>query len=175
MVRWDLVYSLSELSFFKLSHRVTSNFSEFLKGHISLLLETTATWLGMLVVVYVLCMQMWSWHNPRSRSRGDGHQPPSGAFITSAPAWQGVMFWPVFVCLCVWIFRPEKSWLNFWSQPERSGYFIITFGVSRRRREMYSGHAHLCVCLSVCLFMFVTVRRCIPTLLHGPGCNFGEW
>jgi len=27
---------------------------------------------------------------------------------------------------------------------------IITFRVSRRRREMYCGHARLCVCLSVC-------------------------
>jgi len=26
---------------------------------------------------------------------------------------------------------------------------FITFRVSRRRREMYSGHARLCVCLSV--------------------------
>jgi len=25
---------------------------------------------------------------------------------------------------------------------------LITFRVSRRRREMYCGHAHLCVCLS---------------------------
>ena len=28
---------------------------------------------------------------------------------------------------------------------------VITFRVSRRRREMYSGHARLCVCLPVCL------------------------
>jgi len=41
--------------------------------------------------------------------------------------------------------------------------------LSRRRREMYCGHAHLCVC--VCL----SVRGRMPTLLHGPGCNLGEW
>jgi len=29
---------------------------------------------------------------------------------------------------------------------------FVTFRVSRRRREMYCGHARLCVCLSVCLF-----------------------
>jgi len=29
--------------------------------------------------------------------------------------------------------------------------FIITFRVSRRRREMYCGRARLCVCLCVCL------------------------
>ena len=40
------------------------------------------------------------------------------------------------------------------------------FCVSRRRRKMYSGHARLCVCLSV--------PRRIPALLHGPGCNLGN-
>jgi len=48
---------------------------------------------------------------------------------------------------------------------------IITFRVSRRRRETYCGHARLCVCLSVCL----SVRGRMPTLLHGPGCNLGQW
>jgi len=174
MVRWDLVYRLSEPSFFKLSLRLTSNCSEFLKGHISLLLETTATWLRMLVVVYVLCMLMWSWHNPRSRSRsrGDGRQPPFRAFITSASAWDGVMFWPVFVCLCVWIFRPEKSWLNFWSHPERSGYFIITFGISRRWRKMYSSHARLCVCLSVCICLWLSVA--VPRYCMDPDVTLGN-
>jgi len=27
---------------------------------------------------------------------------------------------------------------------------FVTFRISRRRREMYCGHARLCVCLSVC-------------------------
>ena len=48
---------------------------------------------------------------------------------------------------------------------------IIAFQVCHRRREMYCGHAHLCVCVSVCL----SVRSHMPTLLHGPGCNLGEW
>ena len=39
----------------------------------------------------------------------------------------------------------------------------ITFRMSRRRREMYSGHGRL------------SVRGRMPTLLHGPGCNLGEW
>ena len=46
---------------------------------------------------------------------------------------------------------------------------FVTFHVNRRPREMYCGHARLC--LSVC----VSVRGCMPTILHGPGCNFGEW
>ena len=50
---------------------------------------------------------------------------------------------------------------------------LITFRMSRSRREMYSGHGRLCVCVraSVCL----PVPRITPTLLHGPGCNLGDW
>jgi len=44
---------------------------------------------------------------------------------------------------------------------------FIAFRVSRRRREMYVGHARLCVCVSV--------SRRIPTLLYGPGYNLEEW
>jgi len=36
---------------------------------------------------------------------------------------------------------------------------------------MYIVQAHLCVFLCVCL----TVHHRIPALLHGPGCNLGEW
>ena len=53
-----------------------------------------------------------------------------------------------------------------------------TFCLSRRRREMYCGLAHLCVCVSVCLCVCVpvclSVRGRMPTLLHGPGCSFGS-
>jgi len=48
---------------------------------------------------------------------------------------------------------------------------VITFCVSRRRRKMYCGHARLCVSLCVC----VSVRGRMPTVLHGPGCNLGQW
>jgi len=41
--------------------------------------------------------------------------------------------------------------------------------VSRRRREMYCGHVHLCLCASV------SVRGRMLTLLHGPGYNLEEW
>jgi len=33
----------------------------------------------------------------------------------------------------------------------RKSYHVITFRVSRRRREMYCGHARLCVCVCVCV------------------------
>jgi len=46
-------------------------------------------------------------------------------------------------------------------------YIIVTFPMSRRRREMCSGHARVSGCVSV--------RSRMPTLLHGPGCNLGEW
>jgi len=44
---------------------------------------------------------------------------------------------------------------------------IITFHVSRRRHNICTSHARLCVRVSVPCH--------IPTLLHGPGCNLGEW
>ena len=46
---------------------------------------------------------------------------------------------------------------------------MITFRVSRRRREMYRGHARLCVCLHVCLSD--CLRMHTLGLLHGPECN----
>jgi len=42
---------------------------------------------------------------------------------------------------------------------------IVTFRVSRRRREITR------ICVSVC----VSVPRRMTTLLHGPGCNSEEW
>jgi len=47
---------------------------------------------------------------------------------------------------------------------------VITFRVSRRPREMYCGHARLCVCLSVCL----SAAAC-PHYCTDPDVNFREW
>jgi len=33
----------------------------------------------------------------------------------------------------------------------------------------------VCVCVFVCLCVCLSVRGRMPTLLHGPGCNLGEW
>ena len=45
---------------------------------------------------------------------------------------------------------------------------LITFRVRHGRGEVYIDHGRLCVCESV------SVRGCMPTLLHGLGCNLGE-
>jgi len=37
-------------------------------GHISVLRDTAVTWLGTPVVPHILCMLMWPWPDPRSRS-----------------------------------------------------------------------------------------------------------
>ena len=42
---------------------------------------------------------------------------------------------------------------------------VITFRVSRTQHKMCCGHS----------LLSVSVRGRIPTLLHGPGCNLGEW
>jgi len=50
-----------------------------------------------------------------------------------------------------------------------SWHFV--FGAIYYRRNVYCiGHNHLCVCVCVCVC--VSVPRHIPTLLHGPGCNW---
>jgi len=41
-------------------------------GHILVLRNATVTWLGMLVVLHVLCMLTSPWPDPRSRSRSRG-------------------------------------------------------------------------------------------------------
>jgi len=46
--------------------------------------------------------------------------------------------------------------------------------MSRRRRDMYCGHARLCVCVCLCVSGCLSVRGCMPTPLHEPGCNLGS-
>ena len=41
---------------------------------------------------------------------------------------------------------------------------------SKTTRNVYWSRASVCACVSVCL----SVRRHMPTLLHGPRCNLGE-
>jgi len=70
------------------------------------------------------------------------------------------------------------QWLCFGSFLSILGFFVFfltTFCVSRRRRQMYCGHARLCVCVCVCVCLRLSVRGRTPTLLHGPGCNLAAW
>jgi len=46
---------------------------------------------------------------------------------------------------------------------------IVIFHVSRRRREMYIGHARLCVCLSICLPV-----AALPYYCTDPGVTWGN-
>jgi len=76
MILWHPVYGLSEPDFwicFWESYHGSSNFAECryftkFKGHISVLRTAAVMWSGMLVVLHVLCMQIWPWPDPRSRS-----------------------------------------------------------------------------------------------------------
>ena len=48
---------------------------------------------------------------------------------------------------------------------------FIIFRVMRSRGKMFIGHGRLSVCVCVCLFILCR----IPTLVHGPRNNLGEW
>jgi len=49
---------------------------------------------------------------------------------------------------------------------------LVALRVRRSRGEMYIDHGRLCVCVPVCMCVYLPRR--IPTLLHGSGCNFGN-
>ena len=77
MIVWDLLYSLSELIFEFPSRKAITrvqasqnvNISRNSDGHISVVRDATVRWLGMLVVLHILCTLMWPWPDPMSRSR----------------------------------------------------------------------------------------------------------
>ena len=43
---------------------------------------------------------------------------------------------------------------------------VVTFCVSRRRHEMYGGHGRLCVSLSVCVSVYLSVCVSLATFPH---------
>jgi len=50
---------------------------------------------------------------------------------------------------------------------------LIAFRVSRRRRQMYCGHARLCVCVSVCLSAVACPHYCMdPDVTWGSGRGY---
>ena len=57
---------LSNFVFKKATYHVSSNSPNVDIRRISLLRKATVTWSGILVVLYVLCMLMWHWSDPRS-------------------------------------------------------------------------------------------------------------
>ena len=73
----------------------------------------------------------------------------------------------IIVVCCYWpcssvspSLRKWPKWLSTWAC--RSAYIrarsLITFRVSRRRREMYCGHVRLCVCVSVCPHAYTLLK-----------------
>ena len=68
----------------------------------------------------------------------------------------------VYVCMQGTVLLKDKEFVRDLEYGRRQ---LLTFRVSRRRREMYIGHARLRVYLSV--------AHRIPLLLRVPGCNLG--
>jgi len=86
---------------------------------------------------------------------------------------------PVCVCVIVHNCHTQHSTEKFVSDSastDRSVHlqiiltYLITFRVSRRQREMYCGHAHLCVSVCVCLSTAACLHYCTdPDVTRGTG------
>jgi len=121
----DLVYSLSESDFrisFSERYHVSSNSAECLyhtnfkspsNNHLSVLLEATAIWSGMLAVLYVLRILMWPWPDPRSRSLTSWSSENCTFLRLSPPLfWRGTHNW--WVITRVWDQVYSFSEPHFW-------------------------------------------------------------
>ena len=124
----DLVYSLSESDFrisFSERYHVSSNSAECLyhtnfkspsNNHLSVLLEATAIWSGMLAVLYVLRILMWPWPDPRSRSLTSWSSENCTFLRLSPPLfWRGTHNW--WVITRVWDQVYSFSEPHFWIFP----------------------------------------------------------
>ena len=95
--------------------RGMSIFTRISNGHISVVLEATATWYGTLVALYVLRILMWTWSDLRSRSRSlISWSSENCTFLRlHLPLfWRGACNWWVITIVCsfsepdFWIFTP---------------------------------------------------------------------
>jgi len=68
------------------------------EGHIFILPEATVTWLGMLVVLYVLCILIWPWPNP-------------GPFIQGTVATSDRRRWQICIFLVWQLSQVHFDWL----------------------------------------------------------------
>ena len=73
------------------------------------------------------------------------------------------------VLLRTWMSRAVNADLQSPQHPRRlrQPLHSLRFARGSAEAKLHIGHGGLCVCVSV--------PRRIPTLLHGPGCNLGEW
>ena len=92
---WSLIFEFpSRRTITRVQTSLNVDISWNSTGHILAVRDATVIWLGTLLVLHLLCMLMWPWPDPMSRSRafellkiseavhagGDDHQPPCGAF-----------------------------------------------------------------------------------------------
>jgi len=125
-------------------------------------------------VTLVYCGQMVGWNGSRTqdaryggrRSLGPGDIVLVGDPASPTERGTAAPFPPLFgPCLLRPNGRPYQQLLS--SCYPTAQQPLATFRVRRSRGEMYINWPRPSVCLSV--------PRRIPTLLHGPGCNLGEW
>jgi len=101
--------------------------------------------------LFSLCSTMWS------RALGFSHVWISGSDIIPS-------------CTVFWVNKLQNFWKRFRSALT-DVCTLLTFCVSRRRREMYIDHARLCVCMSVCVCL--SLAAC-PHYCTDPDVTWGN-
>jgi len=95
-------------------------------GHISVVRDATVRWLGMQVVLHVLCMLMWPWPDPRSRSQSfQSCENCSFPGLSPPPFSSGAQNWWLMVIVCDLIYSLSKSdfRISFWESYHESSNF----------------------------------------------------
>ena len=90
-------------------------------------LMVTVTWLGMLVVLYVMCMLIWPWPDLRSRSQGDDRSSVPGPCTSD---WNSVLLLANLKDsgACIYLSMIMNVFFNiiFWAETVVICLFIIT-------------------------------------------------
>jgi len=88
---------------------------------------------------------LWPYIEWLERACSRSHRPLLQRFQPTAVTVQfKILCWLLLVCSFQFYFSATVDHLS-------GCWALITFRVIRRRREIYTGHAPLCVCVSVCL------------------------
>ena len=124
-----------------------------LTGPISLCLDSFFVCITLCTLhACVLCSIVTWWGGP-----GGIDAYPQDYYFLQCFDTVGWVIWPVKTV-------PDMTY-NVFSGTLNPAQSVITYHVRRSRGKMYTGHTSVCLCVPCCML----------SLLHGPGCNVGDW